>query len=173
MPAEHQLVDQLAVASAGAGQVGRQRAAGEAIDQRPWREEGAGGPALRPRHQTLEDLPQHLRIDGDVLVGGLPLAQRELVLLEQLGEDRGEGVVGHVEPAVRTLQRIALEQTAVQKRQLSQLARRLPAPLRRTVERLEEQRLEAPPVEGRALRERRLVQVSQKGRVFVQPPLPL
>ncbi len=134
-----------------ARQRGRERSAHDVAEQGARREVSAAVPSLRPRHEALEHAAQHFRIHR---VRAVALAHREVESLEQLVEQGAPGLVVERRPGKAALDGVALEQPAVEERQLTEGPGGACAPVAGRVEGAEAEGLEHRAVKGVAATER-------------------
>ena len=132
-----------------------QRRAHRLMQQLARREVGARAPAATGRHEALEHPAEHLGIHG---VGVVALAYGEVEPLEQVVEQLAPHLVGQVRAGKAALDRVALEQPAVQERHAAEGAGGAAPRADRGVERAEAQRLENRAMEGVAAATERCVE---------------
>ena len=151
----------------------RERGARHLANQRLRRVEGAARSPLPRRHERLERLPQHLRIDRGLGPRLAILARGEAVAGEQLTEGAADRRVRELHPRPSALERRRCEQTPVEKRNRAERARGRRARRHGRVQRAEEQRSQHTLVVAPAALHAAGESIREEAPVAVEPPLGL
>ena len=120
--------------------VRRQRTSRNTIDELRRRVERAGTLPSLAGHQPLEDAPQHLRLDHGMTAVDIVIAGREAILLEHVRDGAEQRAVRQIDVRPPPLQRMLLEQSAIEIGQLSKRACTCGPSLGTTIQHAEEQR---------------------------------